>query len=123
LNAPAEEHFVKLLKSWDIQVEHTDQIGDFVIKFPQVIPHAPGHLGSNFLRYLYCAGAKDQAGDHKFLDCLQMGVSLHSIDTNAVWVCTEFLKFCKKSDPMPTSTLAIPVEVGHRWNHFILRPI
>jgi tetratricopeptide (TPR) repeat protein len=95
-------------------MEHDDQIGEVVFKIPKVIPHAPGHLGSNLLRYMYCAGAKHQAsdlsGDRTFLAlCLQTGGALHSIDTNAVWVCTEFLNFCRQSDPIPTSTLAIPL--------------
>jgi tetratricopeptide (TPR) repeat protein len=114
-NSSRERHFQNLLKSWNIQVEYDDQIGEVLFKIPQVIPHASGHLGSNLLRYLYCAGAKHQAssnsGDPRFLvRCLKMGGALHSIESNAVWVCTEFLNFCRQSDPIPTSTLAIPLE-------------
>jgi tetratricopeptide (TPR) repeat protein len=109
---PASPMWVAM-KSWDLQVEYVP-IGEVVFLFPKVISHAAGHLGSNLFRYMYCAGAKHQAsfnsGDETFRDyCLEMGGALHSIDTNAVWVCTEFLNFCRQSGHIPNSTLIIPL--------------
>jgi tetratricopeptide (TPR) repeat protein len=129
-NAPPEKHFQKLLESWNFQVEYDDQLGEVAFKIPQGIPHTTGHLGSNLFRYMYCAGAKHQSsinsGDPSFLTrCLQMGGAFYSIDTNAVWVCTEFLNFCRQSDPIPTSTLAIPLlrlsDVHNMFGRFVQR--
>jgi tetratricopeptide (TPR) repeat protein len=114
LNVSPEKHFQKLLESWGMQVGYDDQISEVAFKFPKVTPHASGHLGSNLPRYMYCAGAKNAAslvsGYPPFLArCIEMGGAFYSIDTNAVWVCTEFLNFCRQSNRIPTSTLAIPL--------------